>query len=140
MVSAITVTVLMLGTTAMSYSNLASTQQPKTANAQVPITSILEKQKEEYTKWIKGINNDTYLDPNGDQDGDKLTNFEEFLVGSHPLTTHTCNINISDSENLINLINPATCKGIDTNNPAEVAKFGQVVNLPALQKTLEKKK
>jgi hypothetical protein len=86
----------------------------------------------EYKKWITeklGV----YSDGLEDADGDQLTNNEEFIVGTEPKNAHSCDPNKTDSENLIELINPVSCKAIDMQNPAEVEKFRKVIDFQTVK-------
>lgn len=79
------------------------------------------------------------LAENGDFDSDGLTNKEEFLLQTKPNNMYSCATNTSDSENLVNLIDPATCKPINIDDSLEYTKFNQVVNLEGIRKNLLEK-
>jgi hypothetical protein len=127
-----------------TFNNLSNTQiksTDKVANAAESITkSDLQIKMEAYSQWMKKLNNGQYIDPNTDSDKDTLTNYEEFVIGSNPLSAFSCNENINDSENLLNLINPSTCRGIDLQDPNDIKTFGDIVNLPLLQTQIGEKK
>lgn len=82
---------------------------------------------EEYEKWIKEKAGE-YLKPEEDADGDGLTNYEEFLIGSNPTSKNTCSEEKNDMENLLSLIHPATCKPIDLENQEELELFSKIIN------------
>ena len=79
------------------------------------------------------------LTENGDFDGDGLTNKEEFLLQTKPNNIYSCSKNTSDSENLVNLTDPATCKPINIEDSLEYTKFNQIVNLEDIRKNLLEK-
>lgn len=126
-----------------TFSNLSNTQNnnDKVAfAAEAPIKSSLQQKKDAYSDWIKSQNDGKFVDANEDSDKDGLTNFEEFVIGSKTFSPNSCNENINDSENLINLINPATCKGIELDSPEDAKKFGDIINLPLIKTEIGKKK
>ena len=94
--------------------------------------SDLEIKKNSYKLWIESKNNGKFSPLEGDIDKDGLTNYEEFLIGSNPVSPYSCNSNITDNQNLINLINPSTCKAIDMTNSEEVKRFAEVISLPQI--------
>jgi hypothetical protein len=123
----------------LSRTNINSTD--KVANAaEVAKKTELQQKMEAYSEWIKNLNNGQFIDPNTDSDKDKLTNYEEFVIGSNPFSASSCNERINDSENLLNLINPSTCRGINLEDPNDIKTFGDIVNLPLLQTQIGEKK
>ncbi len=115
-------------------------QEVKGVSSNIATKSTSEKPAEqkksdepsEYKKWITEKLG-TYSDGLEDADGDQLTNNEEFLVGTDPKNAHSCDPNKTDSENLIELINPVACKPIDMQNPAEVEKFRKVIDFQTVK-------
>lgn len=87
----------------------------------------------EYNTWIQQQNNGKYAQPSDDLDKDGLTNNEEFILGSNPVSANTCDKNSTDSQNLLNLIDPATCKNIDILNNDQFARFSKVINIAKIQ-------
>jgi hypothetical protein len=133
--------VIISGITLNNISNTNINSSDKLANAaEVVIKSDLQKKMDAYSSWIKDQNNGQFVDSNTDSDKDGLTNYEEFVIGSKAFTAFSCNENINDSENLINLINPSTCRGIDPDNAEDVKTFGDIINLPLLQTQIGTKK
>ena len=129
------------GLTLSNLGNSKADNNEKIANAAFnPIKSELNQKEEAYSAWIKNLNKNTFIDANVDSDKDGLTNFEEFVIGSNPFNPNSCNENVSDQENLINLINPATCKGIDLESPADIKTFGDIINLPLIKTQIGTKK
>ena len=69
-----------------------------------------------------------------DEDGDGLTNYEEFLVGSKPTYFSSCNQEeIGDAEAILNLLHPGTCQPIDLNDKRQEELFAQLVNLESVR-------
>ena len=69
-----------------------------------------------------------------DEDGDGLTNYEEFLVGSKPTFFSSCNQEgIGDAEAILNLLHPGTCQTINLENEREEELFSQLVNLESVR-------
>jgi hypothetical protein len=109
--------------------------KPSVTNAEHgQVAGISEKKEqvkntptEAYKAWITdqlGV----YAPPDGDNDGDQLTNQEEFLIGTDPKNAHTCNPAKTDAENLVEFINPITCKPIDVNDQVAMDKFSQIID------------
>jgi hypothetical protein len=129
------------GVTFNNLSNAKIDSTDKVANAaEVAKKTELQQKMEAYSEWIKNSNNGQFIDPNIDSDKDGLTNYEEFVIGSNPFSAFSCNERINDSENLLNLINPSTCRGINLEDPNDVKTFGDIVNLPLLQTQIGEKK
>jgi hypothetical protein len=82
-----------------------------------------------YEKWIASSNLGKYSSPGEDLDKDGLNNYEEFLIGSIPTNKNSCNVNVSDNENLLNLIDPVNCAIIDFNAPGQISRFKDVLNI-----------
>ncbi len=139
---------ILFATLFLGYSNTASyvaNNKQRTAAADSVTqtnrsnqTSPTDQKKLDYTNWITKQNNNKYAPASEDLDGDGLTNYEEFLLGSDPLKKNSCTPKSTDLENLVNLINPKTCVPIDFKNDAEVKKFSEVINIPQIQKELIK--
>jgi hypothetical protein len=129
------------GVTFNNLSNAKINSSDKVANAaEVAKKTELQQKMEAYSEWIKNSNNGQFIDPNTDSDKDGLTNYEEFVIGSNPFSAFSCNERINDSENLLNLINPSTCRGINLEDPNDIKTFGDIVNLPLLQTQIGEKK
>ena len=82
-----------------------------------------------YDKWIADNNFGNYAAPGEDLDKDSINNYEEFLIGSNPSNKNSCNVNVTDNENLLNLIDPVSCLPIDFNVPNQVLRFKEVLNI-----------
>jgi len=93
---------------------------------------------EEYRDWIVA-KNDNYSEPEKDLDADGLTNYEEFLIQSEPLDTNSCSPEKTDIQNLLELIDPSSCEPIDTEDPVEVEKFNQVIEIETIKKNFLEK-
>ncbi len=91
-----------------------------------------------YKTWVESYNYGQYSSPEEDLDKDGLTNYEEFLISSNPMTPFSCNAKITDIQNLSNLINPSTCKAIDLTNPDEINKFREVITIPEINIEIER--
>jgi hypothetical protein len=90
------------------------------------------KPEDGYKKWaIDKFGKEA--DPFEDADKDQLTNNEEFIIGSDPKNPNSCDANKTDSENLIELVNPTTCKPIDLQNKDDVAKFRKVIDFQTVK-------
>lgn len=133
---------LLFATLLLGYNNTANyfaTNKQRSANAntviQTPI-SPAEQKKIDYTNWITKLNNNKYSPASNDDDGDGLTNYEEFLLGTDPFKKNSCTPKATDLENLVNLVNPKTCVPIDFKDDAELKKFSEVINIPQIQKEL----
>ena len=96
-----------------------SVQADKTKNQKI----------ENYDKWIVANNFGKYSAPGEDLDKDGLNNYEEFLIGSMPTNKNSCNTNATDNENLLNLIDPVTCKPIDFDDVGQIQRFKDVLNI-----------
>ena len=89
-----------------------------------------------YASWISDKNNTEFSPKDADLDNDGLTNYEEYTLDTNPVSMHTCNPSKTDSENIIELIDPKTCNSINTENDNEFSKFSQIINLDKLQQRL----
>jgi hypothetical protein len=76
------------------------------------------------------------LIPTQDDDNDGLTNEEEFKLDTNPLSPNTCSPDKTDGENLLNLIDPATCQKINLDDPIQQAKFAPLFQYSNIQQKL----
>lgn len=71
---------------------------------------VLGASTPEYTSWVKKyfyqINYQDSIAPNVDYDGDGLTNYQEFLLGTNPTKADTDNDGYSDGREVLNGYNP----------------------------------
>jgi hypothetical protein len=93
---------------------------------------------EEYKNWILKENGSKYSAPIADLDSDQLTNYEEFILQTNPNSANTCSEDSTDIENLLKLVDPASCQSIDLSNADIAQKYSQVINLPNIQEQLLK--
>lgn len=94
------------------------------------------KNFEGYKNWILDNNSKKYSSPSEDLDKDELTNYEEFILQTNPTSSYSCDPKINDMDNLLNLVNPKTCKPIDFKNTQEADTINQVISLPDIQKKI----
>jgi hypothetical protein len=85
-----------------------------------------------YKSWIADKLGQ-YYGPEEDFDTDQLSNEEEFIIGTDPKNEHTCNPDKTDAENLVELINPITCKLLDLSDEKSLEKFKKVVDFNAIK-------
>jgi hypothetical protein len=134
---------IIIGVSAILIAIIASSLfSNKTVNsAQGQVAGISEKVKnktntknvtEAYKSWI-GYKLGDYHKPDEDFDGDQLTNDEEFIIGSEPNNPNTCNPKKTDAENLVEFINPVTCKTIDVSDNTAMEKFKKVVDFNSVR-------
>jgi hypothetical protein len=97
----------------------------------------LEVNKQDYGKWILAKNNNNYSEPETDLDQDELDNVEEFLLDTNPNLNKSCNEN-TDIQNLVNLVDPATCVKIDLNQEETLVKYQKVINIPKISEAFNK--
>jgi len=107
-------------------------QNPTAAVAGVVEGNTEFPKLEEYKTWIEQKTG-TEAEPQDDIDNDQLSNYEEFILESDPISANTCNPEVTDSQNLFAFINPVTCKPIDFNNPQEAEKFEGLISFSNLQ-------
>jgi hypothetical protein len=94
--------------------------------------AVPTKPEDGYKKWaIEKFGKE--VDPFEDTDKDQLTNNEEFIIGSDPKNPNSCDANKTDSENLIELLNPTTCKPIDLQNKEDVERFRKVIDFQTVK-------
>ncbi|MBC7472109.1 MAG: glucosaminidase domain-containing protein [candidate division SR1 bacterium] len=115
--------------------------QKVTNVAQGQVAGVVEKSKSKnrlneptdaYKAWITDKLG-SYYPPEEDFDGDQLTNEEEFIIGSEPNNPNTCNPKKTDAENLVEFINPITCKAIDLSDNIAMEKFKKVVDFNSIR-------
>jgi hypothetical protein len=76
------------------------------------------------------------VDPSSDNDNDQLTNAEEYLIGSDPSKTKSCDGVLTDSQQLYNFVDPSVCKPIDFSNVAQTTKFSNIIQFQRLDKII----
>ncbi len=87
--------------------------QPKASSPQESALMQLEKNSTAaYGKWIAGfyydVSDDKVLDPNADNSGNGLTNFQKYLLNLNPRSYDTLGLGMADSQALAEGINPLT--------------------------------
>ncbi|GAB4148315.1 MAG: hypothetical protein OHK0017_11050 [Patescibacteria group bacterium] len=82
-----------------------------------------------YNKWMDTIPRDKTInrDKTADPDSDGLTNFEEFQLGSFPDSFSSCANKRGDGDNLLNSIDPVSCKTLNFNDVSVTNKYDSVV-------------
>jgi hypothetical protein len=140
MVTSLALIALLVFGTALFFSSMPAnvdSNRLATADQKSSLTPTEVKQNA-YKSWIESQNNGIFSSPEEDLDKDGLTNYEEFLINSNPVTPFSCNAKISDTQNLSNLINPASCKAIDLTNPEEINKFREIITIPEINIEIDK--
>lgn len=128
MISIFLLSASIFGVSGFSYYQRFFRQQPTVAGA-VDVAKPKVVNYEEYKTWIESKNEANFSEPDLDLDNDQLSNYEEFLIGSNPTSANTCNPKTSDSKNLFQLINPATCKPIDLKDENQAKLFGTLLSV-----------
>jgi hypothetical protein len=132
-----------IGVSALLTAVIASSifSQKITNSAQGQVAGVSEKIKpksntkittDAYKSWIEDKLG-SYHEPDEDFDGDQLTNDEEFTIGSEPNNPNTCNPKKTDAENLVEFINPVTCKSIDLSDTVAMEKFKKIVDFSLIR-------
>jgi LPXTG-site transpeptidase (sortase) family protein len=103
-----------------------STPTPQTA--QDTALQQLEKQNlGTYQAWIApfyyDVSDASVLDPNGDNSGNGLTNFQKFLLNLNPKSYDTAGLGMSDSQALANGINPLSGQPLNDNQKQILDKY-----------------
>ena len=98
--------------------------------------SAISQEDKDYKAWIESKNNGIFINKEADSDSDGLTNYEEFRLDTNPLNPNTCDKDLTDSQLLVQLINPKTCKPINVQSDEEFNKFSSVLNIPQIQKNI----
>lgn len=88
-------------------------QKAAVQSAKETALSQLEKQNmDAYATWIKSyyfdVSDSEVLDPEGDNSGNGLTNFQKFMLKLNPKAYDTLGLGVSDTESLSQGINPLT--------------------------------
>lgn len=68
-----------------------------------------------------------------DTDGDGLTNYEEFLLGSDPSSEYSCDNEKKDVELVLEFVNPGTCNPVNLESELELQEFSDIVNVELIQ-------
>jgi hypothetical protein len=110
--------------------------QQQVAGAQESLLD--EAELEAYSDWINKKNGGEFSAPEADLDSDQLTNYEEFIIGTDPVSAHTCDPETTDMQNILNVVNPVTCQEINLENEDEIEFFSEIINLPDVQAELLK--
>jgi len=97
-------------------------------------TSSRSKEDISFEKWsIKSVGK--VISQEEDSDNDGLSNYQEFHLGTKPDTKYTCDSDNTktDRENLIELVNPVTCKPLSIENEKDLVLLSSIVKNPSLQ-------
>ncbi len=99
---------------------------PKT----VQDTALQNLQKQNlsaFNVWIKSyyydVSDASVLDPNTDNSGNGLTNFQKFLLNLNPKSFDTLGLGVADSESLANGINPLSGQPLNDSQKDIVKKY-----------------
>lgn len=92
-----------------------------------------------YKNWIEKKNNGVFISRDTDSDQDGLANSEEFLLDTNPLSPNTCSKDKTDSQLLIELINPKTCLALSLQSEEEFKLFSLVLNVAQVKENIAKK-
>jgi hypothetical protein len=129
---------ILLGIAGLIFKNYYNPLNANQADAAVlGVQDNTQNDDSAYASWIESKNNSIFSPKDADLDNDGLTNYEEFILDTNPLSPNTCNPDKTDSQNLINLIDPKTCKPINTDDDTEFKKFNQVINVDKLKQQLD---
>lgn len=93
--------------------------------------SVAESYKQQhldaYKQWIFGyyfeVSDDKIIDPDTDNSGNGLTNFQKYLLGLNPKSYDTLGLGVSDSEALGQGINPQTGSHLSEEQKKTIEKY-----------------
>ena len=88
-----------------------------------------------FDEWGRGYFGNT-IDPQGDNDQDGLTNWEEFLLGSNPTKFSNCENKLSDAQSLFSEIDPGTCLAIRPDDAEVRVKYAKIIDFDVLAQSL----
>ena len=113
---------------AVNFSALLTSSAPKSSAPQVTAIQQLESQDSvAYQQWIKGfyydVSDPKLLDPEADNSGNGLTNFEKYLLNLNPKSYDTLGIGMADSQALSQGINPLTGGPVTSDQKTILAKY-----------------
>ncbi len=101
-----------------------------TSTKTVQDTALLNLQKQniaEFNTWIKSyyydISEANVIDPNTDNSGNGLTNFQKFLLNLNPKSYDTLGLGMADSEALAKGINPLSGQPLNDSQKQIVQKY-----------------
>jgi hypothetical protein len=103
------------------------------------VSESVNKEDELYKNWIQSKNNNLFINADDDTDNDGLTNKEEFILDTNPLSKYTCSKDKTDAQLLVALINPKTCNPINFDSDIEVEKFSPLLNIQQAKENLVSK-
>jgi hypothetical protein len=126
---------LMAGLGAVGLKNYFLPNIANSSDAQV-LGVTEDKPDLEYKNWIESKNYTVFSPKGEDLDKDELTNDEEYILGTSPISANSCSQTVTDIQNLLNLVDPQTCKPMDLNNQNEFEKYNKVVNIDEIQQKL----
>jgi LPXTG-site transpeptidase (sortase) family protein len=112
----------------VNFSSVLTSSTPKASTPQETALEQLEAQdKTAYDKWIAGFYYDVtdpkILDPNSDNSGNGLSNFEKYLLNLNPKSYDTLGLGIADSQAISNGLNPNTGTNLTDNQKGVIAKY-----------------
>ncbi|MBU6447472.1 sortase [Patescibacteria group bacterium] len=132
LVFAVSLFVFLLLFTNVSIKNWFSSGAPKNQQITTNYPNMAA-----YNSWIQSyfyeVSDSKMLDPNTDLSGDGLTNYQKFVLGLNPKRVDTAGLGMSDSQALINGINPLTGGPVTDQQKKIIAQY---VDLEALSNKL----
>jgi len=103
------------------------TNQVEAAPQQSAILQLEQQDMAGYNSWILGFYYDVkdpkVIDPNTDNSGNGLTNFEKYLLNLNPKSYDTLGLGLADSQDLANGISPTTGDKLTDNQKNIIAKY-----------------
>lgn len=112
--------------------------QPKVQSAkQSALASLQQENLKAYYQWISefyfDVSDPKVIDPNADNSGNGLSNFQKFLLNLNPKSYDTLGLGMADSEAIAKNINPLTGNGL-TNEQKRI--IDQYIDLEVIMNRL----
>ena len=112
----------------INFSNVLSSNMPKASTPQQTALQQMEAADSAgYQKWISGfyydVNDPKLLDPENDNSGNGLTNFQKYLLNLNPKSYDTLGLGVADSQAISNGLNPNTGIALNDSQKATISKY-----------------
>lgn len=128
-----------------SFGSLLTTQAKPQSPKENLLTQLEQQNIDAYNKWIGqfyyDVSSSAITDPNSDNSGNGLTNFQKFLLNLNPKSYDTIGLGMADSQALENGINPLSGTPLNDEQTAIVDKYFdfEVISNRLTLATLQKK-
>lgn len=102
------------------------TEKPATPK-ETAIAGLQKQGLDDYYAWVHGfyfdVSNESIVDPNADNSGNGLSNFQKYLLNLNPKSYDSSGLGMADSEALAQGLNPLTGKALTETQAAIIKQY-----------------